>query len=150
MLITKISEIREDNMTEEKTLNKELVTILKTFDAKDYARLRDFMNSPFYTNQISFRQSPTQLMALLYYFENKHKEGDFLRQEVLNSLFPCKKDEKADSNLDKITSGFLAIVKEYIFWTRQEKEKNDFEECFTFAKFYFEKELYVLIIGFTI
>ncbi len=128
-------------MNEERTLNKELVTILKTFKAKDYARLRDFMNAPFFTNQINVRQSPLQFIALLNYFEEKHISKLFLREEAFIKVFsPDKKEGEKDTDLDKVTSGFLTIVKNYLFWSRQ--EKNDFEEHFTLAKFYFENELY--------
>jgi hypothetical protein len=133
-------------MEEQRVLNKELIAIISTFNTKDYTRLRAFMNSDYFMEQFVIKQSVTQLMALLTYFESNRELSYFSREAAHIAVFSNGKKKKKSSGdeigiqLDRVTTSFLNIVKDFLFWSRQ--EKNDFEESFMLAKFYFEKELY--------
>ena len=110
-----------------------ILDVIKTFEAKDYRRVKDLLNSPFFNKN----------EELIPFFEYLHKHSKHFdskkldREEVYKSVFPKHKyDEK---HLGYLQSDLLKMIEKYLVHSNIEQNEFDYYELL--AKDYHERSL---------
>lgn len=94
-----------------------LIDVIKTFEAKDYRRTKDLLNSPFFNKN-------EELIPLLEYIQKNIKKTDSKaldRETVYKKVFPGKKyDEK---HLGYLQSDMLKMIEKYLIHSKIEEDQ---------------------------
>lgn len=126
-----------------KELNKELITILKTYNKDSFLSLRDFIQSPYFHRGIKLKQSIDQLSRLLDFIEeNINNAAQLNRPYACEALFPNLSIKESEQRLNRIMTELLNMTKRFIYWEYvQNEEKTSLSEKIALLKFYYDKDL---------
>ena len=117
-------------------LNRKLLEIIKRLDKVEIKRLRQFLQSPYFTYGLS-NQEIIKIFDLIVRYEADERLPVLDKRRVSAKLFPDKPYRENEKNpVDTLTSDLLRLVKKFLFVESAENDTAEAMKELPLARFY--------------
>jgi len=117
-------------------LNRKLLEILKRLDTREIKRLRQFLQSPYFTYGLS-SQEIIQLFEYIVRYGADADAPQLEKRRVSVRLFPDKPyNENGKSPIDTLTSDLFRLTKKFLFVSEIEHDSSEVMQELPVARFY--------------